>query len=283
MPTPLIILLSLLGVLLFLFLVLLFLVKPGRRKAEMEKFKNVRYAHRGLHGGGIPENSMAAFRKAVELGYGIELDVRLSSDGELVVFHDDTLDRMTGVSGRVDSFTKEELAKITLADTEEHIPTFREVLDAVDGKVPLLVELKEDPGKYGVTDKTVELLADYKGAFIVESFNPLALSYLKKKAPHIIRGFLSEHFYTEEKYRKFKYFLLQNLLLNCICRPDFIAYCHKHAYMKMLRFVRWLFRVPTLAWTTESEEEDSRALENGFSSVIFQYYLPETKTGTKSE
>ena len=112
----------------------------------MKKFDGIMLAHRGLHGGSIAENSIPAFAAAADRGIGIELDVRLSSDGEVVIFHDDTLERMTGMSGGVSNYTAKELAKLSLADTGYGIPTLREVLALVNGRVPLLVELKENVG-----------------------------------------------------------------------------------------------------------------------------------------
>jgi len=260
------------------------LIKPNKYRSEMDAFKNVRYAHRGLHGEGIAENSMSAFAAAVKEGYGIELDVRLSADGELMVFHDDTLDRMTEESGRVDARTADELKNITLHDSSETIPTFREVLALVKGKVPLLVEIKEDAGKYGVTEKTVEILKEYDGPFIIESFNPLALGRVKKLAPEFMRGFLSQNYYKNEKYRKFMYFLLQHMLFNFTARPDFIAYCHSDYNTRGLKFIKKHHKkTPLIAWTVESAEDDKAAVENGFSGVIFQYYKPKTTVSDENE
>ena len=267
-------LISVLAFLILSFLLFLLLIKPGKRKGIMDKYKSVKYAHRGLHNGVRAENSMSAFRAAVEAGFGIELDVRLSSDGELMVFHDDTLDRMTKEKGRVDSRTAKELSEITLGGTSDTIPKFSEVLRLVDGRVPLLVEIKEEQGKYGVTEKTAELLRDYNGEFIIESFNPLALARVKEIMPEIPRGFLSQNFLSDKKYRGFVYFLLQNLLLNVICRPDFIAYNHRDYKNAALRLVRSTFGVPTLAWTVRSEREEQEAIKHGFDSVIFEKYTP---------
>ena len=234
-----------------------------------------KYAHRGLHGSGRAENSISAFRAAVEAGFGIELDVRLSADGELVVFHDDELSRVTKEEGRVDSRTAKELSEIKLCGTGDGIPTFKEVLALVDGKVPLLIEIKEDAGKYGVTKKTVEVLREYKGEYLIESFNPLALSVIKKEMPHVMRGFLSQNFLSEKKYRKPLYFLLQNLLLNVVCRPDFIAFNHAHYKNRTLKLTRALFGAATFAWTVRSRKEEASAYENGFDSIIFENYIPE--------
>ena len=269
-----IVLISLASFLLLSFVIFLFLIKTGKKREEMDRFKSVKYAHRGLHDSVRAENSLSAFRAAVEAGYGIELDVRLSSDGVLVVFHDDTLDRVTAEKGRVDLKTAEELRKINLSDTSDTIPTFEEVLSLVDGRVPLLVELKEDAGKYGVTEKAVEMLRSYKGEYIIESFNPVALGRVKKIAPEVIRGFLSQNFLSQEKYRSATYFLLQNLLLNVVCRPDFIAYRHNDAKSAPLRIARAFFKLATIAWTVRSQSEEDAAIANGFDGVIFEGYVP---------
>ena len=256
------------------FLIYLFLIKPGKRRAEIDKFKSVKYAHRGLHGGGVAENSISAFRAAKDAGFGIELDVRLSADGELVVYHDDTLLRVSGIDARVDEKTAAELSEIHLSETADTVPTFKEVLELVDGRVPLLVEIKEDAGKYGVTEKTAELLREYKGDFIVESFNPLALGRFKTLMPEVMRGILSQNFLSEKKYRTVTHFLLEILALNVICRPDFIAFNHKHSKNAALRLARSLFGAPTLAWTVRSQSEEDIAGKHGFDGIIFENYIP---------
>ncbi len=276
MHIAIIVLLSVLAALLLLFALALFAIAPSRRRAA-RGFAAVRYAHRGLHGSGIAENSLSAFRAAAEAGYGIELDVRLSRDGELVVFHDDTLERVTEATGRVDSLTAKELSALRLSGTDDTVPSFREVLDLVGGRVPLLIELKEDAGKYCVTEKALDILKGYAGDYMIESFNPLALARVKKLAPDVTRGFLSQNFFKEKKYRAPTYFLLQHLLLNFLCRPDFIAFCHRDTKMPAFRLIRRLFKATSFAWTTESEADDAAALGAGFSSVIFQGYLPEVR------
>jgi glycerophosphoryl diester phosphodiesterase len=159
-------------------------------------------------------------------------------------------------------------------DTVDGIPRFADVLALVNGKVPLLVEIKEDPGVSAVSETACKMLAEYKGDFIVESFNPLSLRTVRKGLPGVARGILSHRYYEYEPYRKPLYFLLQSLLLNFLCRPAFIAYDHKHARSFALRFVRAFFKVPTLAWTVRSTEEERVARENGFDSIIFENYLP---------
>lgn len=257
-----------------LFAIYLFLIAPKNKK-EMKKFKKVMYAHRGLHNEERAENSMSAFKAAVDGGWGIELDIRLSKDGRLVVFHDDTLDRVCGREGKVVDFTAEELATFKLNGTEDGIPLFSDVLALVDGKVPLLVEIKEDPGNNAVSLAACEMLKGYNGEFIVESFNPLSLKTVKENAPEFVRGILSQRYYEYEQYRKPLYFALQSLLTNCLCRPAFIAYDHKHAKSFALRFVRGFFDIPTLAWTVRSPEEEIIARKNGFDGIIFENYIPE--------
>ncbi len=261
------------SVIVVIFLVYLFLVAP-RYKKEMNDFKDNLYAHRGLHNSERAENSMSAFRAAVEAGYGIELDIRLSKDGKLVVFHDDTLDRVCGREGRVIDFTAEELAGFSLNGTADGIPLFSDVLALIDGKVQLLVEIKEDPGVSAVSLAACEMLKDYKGEYIIESFNPLSLNTVKKKMPKVLRGILSHRYYEYEHYRKPLYFLLQTLLLNFLCRPAFIAYDHRHASSFALRFVRFVYGIPTMAWTVRSLEEEHEARKRGFDGIIFENYLP---------
>ena len=256
-----------------LFLIYLFLIAPKNKK-EMTKFKNLYYAHRGLHNDERAENSMSAFRAAVDGGFGIELDIRLSKDGKLVVFHDDTLDRVCGREGKVIDFTADELATFKLSGTDDGIPLFSDVLALVDGKVPLLVEIKENAGDSTVSHAACEMLKGYKGEFIIESFNPMSLKVVKEQYPEIPRGILSHRYFEYEKSRKPLFFLLQSLLLNFLCRPAFIAYDHRHANAFGLRFVRAFFKVPTIAWTVRSAEDEAIARKNGFDGIIFENYLP---------
>lgn len=249
---------------------------PAKKKSEMNKYVSTKYAHRGLHGDGRAENSMSAFAAAKEKGFGIELDIRLSKDGELVVFHDETLDRVVGREGKVIDFTKDELAAMSLSGTSDGVPTLKEVLDLIDGAVPLLIEIKLAPGESGVAEKFIEVIEGYKGEFIVESFNPYALRVVKKARPDIMIGFLSAEYMKNEAYRgKLLYRLLQNLQLNFFMRPDFIAYDKKGYTVPNLRFIRRNFGTPLFAWTITSAEDEAEAISHGFDTVIFEGYIPE--------
>ena len=257
-------------------LLVLYMISPGKHRHAMDYFSTVRYAHRGLHDDTKAENSMSAFRAAKEHGYGIELDVRLTKDGELVVFHDNDLLRMTGREGKVRDFTLEELSSLRLGGTSDGIPTFREVLELIDGAVPLLIEMKELIGEGGVAEKLVEVIDSYKGEYIVESFSPMALKRLRRLRPDILCGILSYEYTKEERHKGSLLFALaEQLMLNFLMRPDFIAYDHRGHAVHGLRFIRRSFRTPLIAWTVRSEEEEKKAIAHGFDTVIFEGYIPE--------
>jgi len=178
-------------------------------------------AHRGLHDINKPENSIPAFKAAVEHGYPIELDVQLCADDVLVVFHDYNIERMTGQNRMMKDVFSSELSSLMLADTDFSIPTLEQVLELVDGKVPLLIEIKNE-GKAGKLEEIVcKHLKGYKGEFAIESFNPFSILAVKKKCPDFIVGQLSKKF-KDKSF--FKDVILANCWLNIITKPDFVAY-----------------------------------------------------------
>jgi glycerophosphoryl diester phosphodiesterase len=272
----LIVLIAVCGVVLAVLLVGLYMICPGKKRGEIEKYRHVKFAHRGLHDSAFAENSMSAFAAAKARGFGIELDVRLSKDGELVVFHDDSLKRMTGIDGEVKDYTADELAAMRLGDTADGIPTLRQVLELIDGSVPLLIEMKEKVGDSGVAQKLVEVIEGYRGDFIVESFNPMSLRALRSLRPDILRGILSnEYMKQEENKGKIIYRLAQDLRLNFLMRPDFVAY-EKNGYKQHgVRMIRHAFGTPLFAWTVKSLEEEKLAISHGFDTVIFEGYISE--------
>lgn len=260
-------------------LVLLYLlaIMPKLRKnPKLDDFDGWYYAHRGLHDNisGAPENSMAAFKLAVEKGYGIELDVQLTKDKVAVVHHDYDLIRSCGVDKKVADMEYEELKEFGLFQSEERIPTFREVLDLVQGKVPLIVELKI-PWKPDNTCIAVSKeLEDYNGLYCIESFNPFGLGWYKKHFPQVVRGQLSTDFNKEKiEGSKMQYFILKHLLFNFHTKPDFIAYQHK--YKKGLSFTvcRKLYKSKAVAWTIKSEDELSSS-KGYFDLFIFEDFIP---------
>jgi glycerophosphoryl diester phosphodiesterase len=154
-------------------------------------------AHRGYHDRAKhrQENSLSAFQAAIEAGYGIELDVQLTADGQAVVFHDETLDRMVGRKGAVVGHTAAELGAMRLVDSDDLIPTLRQVLDLVAGKVPLLIEIKDQFDTVGkLEDATAKALVGYDGPVAVMSFNPQCMAEMAKLAPNIARGLTTDRF-----------------------------------------------------------------------------------------
>ena len=218
-----------LAVLLLLAALWIFLVAPRKKmQAAMSPFRTS-YAHRGLFGGDVPENSLEAFERAAAAGFGIELDVQLSSDGEVFVFHDYTLKRMCGCEGKLSDMTAAALAACRLQGTDATIPTLKEVLATVAGRVPLLIELKGESGNTSLCPAVCEVLTGYEGAWCVESFNPLLLRWFKRNKSDAVRGLLVTHLLKEKKEgSKLLNFALSALWFNFLCRPDFVAWDKKY-------------------------------------------------------
>lgn len=234
------------------------------------------YAHRGLHGDGVPENSMEAFRLAKESGYGIELDVHLLADGNLAVIHDSLLVRTTGATGRVEDLTTEELSNYKLEGTQETIPQFQQVLDLYDGCAPLIVELKAVDGNHGtLCKKTCEILDRYHGAYCVESFDPRCIAWLRKNRPDIIRGQLTENFFASPKstlpwYLKF---VLRHQILNFTVVPDFVAYRFSDRKTVSNLLARKLWGAQGVTWTIKTPEDLNTAVKEGWIP-IFEGFRP---------
>ena len=254
----------------------LLMIKPRMfQKADVKPFTGVLYAHRGLHDNEsqAPENSMAAFQKAVDAGFGIELDVQLTKDWVPVVFHDFDLKRVCGVEGKVYEYTYEELRQFSLGKSQEKIPRFADVLKLIGGKVPLIVELKIEYTDASLCPIVDKLLRDYKGAYCIESFNPLGVLWYRRNHPEIMRGQLSDAFYSSGEMKGALYFLLENLLFNFLTKPDFIAYNHKNAHKLSRRLCRGLYHNTAVAWTIQSKEELEEARKH-FDLFIFDSFLP---------
>lgn len=249
----------------------------GHRK-KREDFIGVYYAHRGLHDNAseAPENSMAAFKKAVKAGYGIEMDVQLTKDKVPVVFHDFTLERICGKEGKVCDYTFQELRDFRLCNSEEKIPRFDEVLDAVGGQVPLIVELKVEWTDTSVCPVADALLQNYQGLYCIESFNPLALLWYRKHHNEVVRGQLSDGFLKSGEFKGILYVFLQNLMLNWITKPDFVAYNHKYADVKARKICRSFYKNMAVAWTIKNQEELEKARKK-FDVFIFDSFIPDIK------
>lgn len=244
-------------------------------RPDVSPFLDVYYAHRGLHdnSSGRPENSLPAFLMAVKEGYGIEMDVQLTKDEQVVVFHDNTLKRVCGLEAPVNSRTYEELRELSLLGTKERIPLFSEVLQAVDGQVPLIVEIKMVNSRTKVCGLVDRVLQGYQGHYCVESFHPLAVWWYKRHRPKIVRGQLSADFIKEDGRETFPMWIVHHLLTNFITRPDFIAYSHKGAGVWARRLCRRLYRNLSVAWTICSEAE-LEAAKDQFDLFIFEGFRP---------
>ena len=233
------------------------------------------YAHRGLHNSEKPENSMAAFRAALEKGYGIELDIHLLKDGNLAVMHDSKLLRTTGAQGRIEDLTTGQLSGYRLAGTDETIPTFRQVLELYAGKAPLIVELKCVDSNYAqLTQTACDMLAEYPGPYCLESFDPRCIRWLRKHRPELIRGQLSENYFrSQSPVPGVLKFLLTHQLMNFLLLPDFVAY--RFADRKNLGsfFVQKLWGVKQVTWTLRSRQDFDTALGEDLLP-IFENFTP---------
>lgn len=247
----------------------------GRRHKGVAALRGWNYAHRGLHGKGVPENSMQAFRLALEKGYGIELDVHLLADGELAVIHDSLLVRTTGQPGKIQELTQEQLKDYTLEGTQETIPTFRQVLELFDGKAPMIIELKADGNNAAaLTDRVCRELEGYKGVYCIESFDPRCLLRLRKKHPQVIRGQLAGNYLKAKNQLPWiGRFFLTHQMENFLTMPDFVAFDFQQRKLLGNFLVRKLWRVQGVAWTLRSKQEYDQAIQEGWLP-IFEYFEP---------
>lgn len=229
-------------------------------------------AHRGLHdiAAGIPENSRAAFGAALAAGYAIELDVRLSADGVAVVFHDATLERLCGRPGRVADLSAAELGRLALLGTAETPPTFAEVLALVDGRTPLLVEVKNygrEP--IGALEQAVaSALARYRGPFAVQSFNPRTVAWFRRHMPQFVRGQIADLKLPPGPFPRLRLAILKRLLARRHGAPHFLAYDVNQLPAPLTERAR-AEGLPVLAWTVRDEAQRQRAAHHA-DNIIFE-------------
>ena len=251
-----------------------FLLAPGKAtKRQKAPFYGRSFAHRGLHteDKSVPENSLEAFRLAGRAGYGVELDVQLTKDGQVVVFHDDTLDRVCGVPGKLSDKSYDELKLLSLCGTNQRIPLLTEVLEVYQGRGPLLVELKTGSRNRELCEKTYAILSDYPGEVCIESFNPFIVRWFRLHAKDIVRGQLAT---WPKDYgdavSKGNAFLLSRCLFNFLARPQFIAY---RAGLRPLGVqLSEALGAMNFVWTARNERA-----ERGRDAVIFEFYRPQLR------
>ena len=234
------------------------------------------YAHRGLHSKQYPENSLPAFFLAVQHGYGIELDVQLSADGEVMVFHDVLLKRMCGVNSKLSVNKRATLTALRLGNTQYTIPTLEQVLTLVDGRVPLLIEIKGDGKEESLCERLSEMLDVYSGAFAIQSFNPQVLRWFKKHRPRFARGqlFTGVKEVKGRKAPKLCAFMLSNMLFNVLSRPDFISVSGTKMKNLSFRLCVSLFKCRGFVWTVRNQKQ-YRACHRKSLHTIFERFLPD--------
>ncbi len=247
----------------------LWLILPRLPRRDMGAFLRRDYAHRGLWDKERPENSLSAFRRAVQAGYGVELDVRLTADGSPIVFHDASLMRMCGVEGSVHGLTAAELAALRLSGTEEAIPTLAEALAAMGAETPVILEIKPGPRLRTLCRRVLPLVKAYSGPLCVESFDPRALFWFRLHAPDIPRGQL---IVCPARPFRLRDIIMSSLLQNVLGRPDFLSVSGEGRLNPAFRLLRRL-GTPFAVWTVRTPEEHRRH-QARFALQIFEGFSP---------
>ena len=220
-------------------------------------------AHRGLWDNDTPENSIIAYKKAIDNGYAIEIDLYETTDKEIVCFHDKNLKRLTGLDKNVFDLSLSKLKELSIGKGQK-IPTLKEVLTLCENKTPLLIELKNQPSKTFV-NSVINILKDYKGEFAVQSFNPLYIKKIKKLAPEFLRGILSSK--VPDTKSKLERFIVKRMPLNFLAKPDFISYEHIGLPLKKNK------GLPVISWTITSQSEYEKA-KPFVNNIIFENFIP---------
>ena len=233
-------------------------------------------AHRGLHdkSHGIIENTASAFAAAIAGNYAIECDLQISADGEAVVFHDDTLDRLTGEKGLVMARTAEELRRVVIRNSSDRMQTLDELLDQVSGKVPLLIELKSHwNGDVNLAARALKVLEPYAGPYALMSFDPDIIAAVAELSSRTVRGMIADravhpyyNFLPVERRIGLRHF---NHLMST--RPHFLSYNFRDLPFAPVQQFR-AAGFPVITWTIRSREEESQALRY-CDQVTFEGYI----------
>ena len=233
-------------------------------------------AHRGLHtlDQSVPENSLESFRLAMDQGYSIEFDINILKDGEVVVFHDHNLNRLFKTDKELDELTYQELKNYPLTN-HELIPTLRETLTLIDGKVPILIELKPHGNVKQLCVNFMDIMKNYKGKYAVFSFHPKVVYYLKKYHNNVIRGQISEYFKTDNKMPKLFKFLMKRMMFNRFTKPDFISYGIYDIPNKYLDKLKKK-GITIISYAARSQK-DFDFVKSHYHNVVFEYFTPTKK------
>lgn len=264
-------------IVLTLFVIYLFIYNAYARPFRVRKqvWLKTHLAHRGLYSKDqrIPENSISAFKKAKDLGYGSELDVSLSQEGQLMVFHDEDLMRMCGVNKSISDLNQAQLQQIQFNYSKESIPTLQEVLDLIDGSVPLMIEVKPTDKRRETVSKLKDALNEYRGNVALVSFDPYLVLEFKKQVPQYLRGLIMEPSLNKKTLKFYQRLVLHYALSNALTQADFISVHHSHPSLS-ISLNRWM-KAFIASWTINSQELENTC-QNRFDCLIFEHYLPES-------
>ncbi|MGL5330607.1 MAG: glycerophosphodiester phosphodiesterase family protein [Peptostreptococcaceae bacterium] len=232
--------------------------------------KEVPFSHRGLHNDDYPENSLGAFKNSIKYGYGIELDVLLTKDNKVVVFHDYNLERMTNNKSDVNELTYKEISELLLLNTDEKIPLLSEVLKCINGKIPVLIEIKAIDEYISISENVYNITKDYTGIYSIQSFDPRVLKWYKENAPQVVRGQISNYF--EDTILKWdKKIILRNMMLNFNTKPDYI--CYGLYKLNSLRIKSLRKKMPIISWTIKDKEDMKKGYKYS-DNIIFEKIMP---------
>ncbi|MFH0767079.1 MAG: glycerophosphodiester phosphodiesterase family protein [Bacillota bacterium] len=241
---------------------------------DLSWIQNNLIAHRGLHtkDAKIPENSMIAFQKALEKGYSIEFDLNVLKDGTVLAYHDHTFQRLCHDPRELRDVTYDECKDLTLADTNEKIPRFDEVLKLVNGNVPLLIELKPHGDVIFLCESTMKTIKDYQGQWAVFSFHPQVVSWFKKYYPQVIRGQISECFRNDLKMSHMTKYLMKAMFFNRFTKPDFVSYGISDMPNKYLdRLMKKGITVISYAARSQIEFD---FVKSHYHNTVFEFFEP---------
>lgn len=253
----------------------LLLICPTLKRPDDSRLRGWLYAHRGLHDGNgkAPENSMEAFRRAMENGYGMELDVQLTRDGKLIVHHDGDLKRVCSVDRRI---RDTDYADLPLLPDGSRIPLLSEVLSLVDGRAPVIVEIKHHGGAVKNAAAAWDILKNYQGPYCVEAFHPMAMRYFRRHAPHVIRGQLASGGRWNPRELSYPaYVAMKYLLVNVLSRPHFVAYSVPEDRSIAPWLMKHVFKPYLACWTLRSQQTLNYAKREGYRYPIFELFTPE--------
>jgi glycerophosphoryl diester phosphodiesterase len=214
---------------------------------------------------------MGAFKNAIKHGYPIEFDVHVSADNEIIVFHDDNLRRLTGTEGLVHQTDWTHIKKLRIGKSNESIPTLKQVLKVVDGRVPLLIEVKSRYTHKRIEPALSELLGTYKGQYAIQSFNPKTVRWFRKHRPSVSNGYISGSLADADLPAPVR-FVLSNLLLVPFIRPDFVAYEFPDINRRFIKVWRVILPIPFATWVIRSKQEQATVPKG--CNIIFESYAP---------